>query len=71
MNSINIIKSKDLMLLLDCSYQTALRKYNLMRDTLKKKSHQPVTVEEAASYFDLNIDEMKTTLSSNNHNKNA
>lgn len=55
-------RTSDLILLLGISHRTAVRRMSHMRAELKKQDHQPVTVEEACDYLDLDVAEVRKRL---------
>ena len=49
---------KDLQIINDCSYSTAYRKYQVIKDAFNKEKHQKITINELCDYLGITHNEL-------------
>ena len=50
----------DIMRLMDCSYSSAYRQYQVIKDALEKEKHQKITIDELCNYLGISRKEFNT-----------
>ena len=57
-----IIYPNEVQILFKCSYATAKRKLNAVRDAFNKKRQSPISIKDFATFYELEADEVRQEL---------